>query len=161
MATGTQNMIVGESIQKSISEIREEAAFLDGAEAAFKALKEIYDMKAEDRYLLFGGAGLPNIVHEQTPEYVFDILNRKEEILAQRVKVGEVVCGKDEFGNIYNVIITWVNSDQITFDGIIDSGPNRGRTISGATLEKNDLYHDDSYDLQNVYCIKTKYNWDE
>lgn len=156
MATGTQNMTMG-----SISEIREEAAFLDGAEAAFKALKEIYDMKAEDRVLLFGGAGLPHLVHEKNPEQVFEILNNKDKILAQRVKVGEVVCGKDKFDNIYNVIITWVNSDQITFDGIIDSGSNRGRTLSGVTLEKDGLYHDDSYDLQDLYCIQIKkYSWD-
>ena len=161
MATGTQNMTMGESIQKSISEIREQAAFFDGAEAAFKALKEIYDMKAEDRYLLFGGAGLPNLVHEKKPEQVFEILNNKDRILAQRVKVGEVVCGKDKFGNTYNVIVTWVNSDKITFDGIIDSGPNRGRTLSDVTLEKDGLYHDGDYDLQDVYCIQTqKFDWD-
>lgn len=156
MATGTQNMTMG-----TINEIREQAAFSDGAEAAFKALKEIYDMEAEDRLLLFGGAGLPNLVHEKKPEEVFEILNNKDKILAQRVKVGEVVCGKDKFGHSYNVIITWVNSDKITFDGIIASGPDRGRTLSDATLEKDGLCHDGSYNLQDEYHIKTKkYNWE-
>lgn len=151
MANGMQSTI------NSIAEVREQAAFSDGAEAAFKALREIYDMPMEERYFLFGGAGLPNIVHEQTPEYIFDVLNHKDELLAQRLQIGDVINGR--FG--HNIIVTWVDKDQIHFDGIWDDGPNRGRVLSNRTLKDLEAQKDTSYDKQDVYCLKVdKYEWE-
>lgn len=151
MASGLQATV------RTVNEVREQAAFSDGAEAAFRALREIYDMPTEERYFLFGGAGLPNLVHEQTPEYVFDILNHKDELLSQRLQVGDIVVNSN--GN--NIIVTWVDKDQMRFDGIWDDGPNRGRVLSNKTLKDLDAHKDTSYDKQDIYCLKVeKYTWE-
>lgn len=144
-------------IQLTVNEVREQAAFSDGAEAAFKALREIYDMPQNERYFLFGGAGLPNLVHEQTPEYVFDILNHKDELLAQRLQIGDVIHNSAG----HNIIVTWVDKDQIHFDGIWDDGPKRGRTISNRTLKELNACKDINYDKQDIYCLNVdKYTWE-
>ena len=145
MATGSQMISIKDN------------SFMKGAKAAFEALRTIYDMPPDERYFLFEGAGLPKLVHEQTPEYIFDILNHKDELLAKRLQIGDVVYNKEG----YNIIVTWVDKDQIHFDGIWDDGPNRGRVVSNRTLKELDAHKDPSYEKEDIYCLKVeKYEWE-
>ena len=144
-------------IQTTVSEIREQAAFSDGADAAFKALREIYDMPVETRNFLFGEAGLSSLVHKYTPDEIFTILNNKDSLLSQRLEVGDIV--KNKMGN--NIMVLWVAKDQIHFDGVWDDGPDRGRTISNKTLKELGVKKDTDYDKQDIYCLKVKkYDWE-
>jgi len=145
MATGSQMISIIDN------------SFIKGAEAAFEALRTIHDMPPDERYFLFDGAGIPKIVHEQTPERVFDVLKNKEKLLAQRLHVGDVVT--DE--NYHNVIVTWVSKDNIHFDGIYDDGPARGRTISNTTLQDLHAAKNENFEPQDVYCLQAEeFNWE-
>ena len=107
--------------------------FMEGARAAYRALREVHDMSEEDRLFLLEGKGLANLVCTTTPDYLFDILNHKEELFAQRMKVGDVI--EDGAGNEY--AITWVDKDRVHFDGVCIFDTNkRGRTIKYVTLKE-------------------------
>lgn len=113
------------------------SGFSQGAEAAFAALRKIDDMSPDERMFLFNGAGIWHIVHEYKPDYIFDILDHKEELLAQRVAVGDTLVAL----NGYRVNVTWVAKDKIHFDGVWESGPLRGRTLQNSTMKQLGLNH--------------------
>ena len=152
-------MASGKQAGLTIADVREQAAFSDGSEAAIKAVIEIYKMDLDNRKVLFGSDTLMKIITDYPIEDIFDILNHKEEKFSQCVKIGETVV--TDYGE--NLIVTWVNRDRIHFDGIWNSGNLRGRTVSNVTLKDISAHKDSNYHPQDTYKIKleqAKYEWE-
>ena len=106
--------------------------FMDGASAAFKALRDVYNMDANMRNFLFGKRAIFEIFLHMTPNEVFTILGNKDKLWAQHVELGDVI--ESEAENEY--LVTYVDSDQKHFDCIGLGDGYRGRTLSNMTLEK-------------------------
>lgn len=106
--------------------------FMDGANAAFKSLRDVYNMDTNMRNFLFGKRAIFEIFLHMTPNEVFTILGNKDKLWAQHVELGDVIENENE--NEY--LITYVDSDQKHFDCIGVGSSNRGRTLSNMTLEK-------------------------
>ena len=106
--------------------------FMDGADAAFKALRDVYNMDANMRNFLFGKRAIFEIFLHMTPNEVFTILGNKDKLWAQHVELGDVI--ESEAENEY--LVTYVDSDQKHFDCIGLGDGYRGRTLSNMTLEK-------------------------
>jgi hypothetical protein len=152
-------MASGKQAGLTIADVREQAAFSKGSEAAIKAILEIYEMALDDRKVLFGSNTLMTIIADYPIEDIFDILSHKEEKFSQCVKTGEIVV--TDYGE--KLIVTWVNQDRIHFDGIWDSGNLRGRTVSNVTLTDISAHKDSNYRPQDTYNIKleqAKYEWE-
>lgn len=107
-------------------------AFMDGANAAFKALRDVYNMDTNMRNFLFNKRAIFEIFLHMTPNEVLTILSNKDKLWAQHVELGDVIESENE--NEY--LITYVDSDQKHFDCIAVGESNRGRTLSNMTLEK-------------------------
>ena len=152
-------MASGKQAGLTIADVREQAAFSTGSEAAIKAVIEIYEMALDDRRVLFGSDTLMKIIADYPIEDIFKILSHKEEKFSQCIKIGEIVV--TDYGE--NLIVTWVNRDRIHFDGIWNSGNLRGRTVSNVTLIDISAHKDPNYRPQDTYNIKleqAKYDWE-
>jgi len=147
MASGQQ--------QLTIDEIRIQNAQEEGAERAFKALREIYDMRKADRDFLFGTANF-NTICNTPPAFIFDKMEKRTELLALRVHAGDVIREPND----REWVITFVDDDEITFDAVCTSlGKNYGRTISNVTL--NDIEATRTDEIMSSYTIKREeYAWE-
>ena len=122
MASGQQ--------QLTIDEIRIQNAQEEGAERAFKTLREIYDMSAQDVKFLFGTSNVVAIC-DIPPAVIFDKMEKRAELLALRVHVGDVIRETSS----REWVITFVDDDSITFDAVCTTfGKSYGRTVSNVTL---------------------------
>lgn len=148
MASGQQ--------QLSIDEVRIQNAQEEGAERAFKVLHEIYDMREEDREFLFGTSNFVTICNTP-PAVIFDKMEKRTELLAMRVHVGDVIREMND----REWVITFVDDDFITFDAVCTSfGKGYGRTISDVTL--NDLEATRMEETMSSYTITKRkgYPWE-
>lgn len=147
MATGQQ--------QLSIDEIRIQNAQEEGAERAFKALHEIYNMCVEDREFLFGTTNLATIC-DMSPVVILNTMKKRAELLAMRIHVGDVI----QEANDREWVVTFVYDDSITFDAVcISQGEYYGRVLSSATLSDIEATHTD--ETMSTYTIKRKgYSWE-
>ena len=148
MASGQQ--------QLSIDEIRIQNAQEEGAERAFRALHEIYDMREEDREFLFGTSNFVTICNTP-PAVVLDKIEKRAELLAMRVHVGDVIREMND----REWVITFVDDDSITFDAVCTSfGKGYGRTISNVTL--NDIEATRMEETMTSYTItkKLRFDWE-
>lgn len=146
MASGQQ--------QLSIDEIRIQNAQEEGAERAFKTLREIYDMSTQDLKFLFGTSNFVAIC-DTPPAVIFDKMEKRAELLAMRVHVGDVI----QETNDREWVVTFVYDDSITFDAVcISSSECYGHTLSSATL--NDIEATRTDETMSTYTIKRKgYSW--
>ena len=139
MASGQQ--------QLTIDEIRIQNAQEEGAERAFKTLREIYDMRGQDRKFLFGTSNFITIC-DTSPAVIFDKMEKRVELLAMRVHVGDVIRET----NGHEWVITFVDDDSITFDAVCTTfGKSYGRTMSNVTL--NDLKATRTDETMSSYTI--------
>jgi hypothetical protein len=146
MASGQQ--------QLTVDEIRIQNAQEEGAERAFKALGEIFTMCADDRQFLFGTSNFFTICNTP-PAVILDKLNKSAELLALRVRVGDIIRETND----REWVITFVNDDSITFDAVCTSpGKDYGRTVSNVTL--NDLKATRLDDIMTTYTVtKGGFKW--
>lgn len=153
MAIGKQNMI---NLNEEINKVREEAAFSDGAEQAFKAIVAIYRMDDKTRRILFGHKGIMALVEEK-PEDIFKILNNADEILANYVEVGDVVA-KDA-DDSFRDVVTFVYENG-TFDAISISEKRYGQVAKCLNMHDNH-YHKTGEHI-DVYNFKKReaYSWE-
>lgn len=142
--------------EMNIAQVREEAAFDDGAIAAFKALREIYNMDTETRNILFGDKGLPNIIQTVSPQHIFSILNNREELINSYVQVGDVIARGEGEAEI-RILVTFTN-DHEHFDGIILNGSYRGSVWKNTTISESHSHK--TGDHENNFTILTKYSWE-
>ena len=153
MASGKQNPI---NLAEEVMKVREEAAFSDGAEQAFKAIVSIYKMDDKTRRILFGRKGIMMLVEEK-PEEIFRILNNADEIIANYVEVGDVIA-KDA-DDTYRDVVTYVYDDG-TFDVIGISDKRYGRVAK--CLNMRDGHYHKTGEHMDVYNFKQRsaYSWE-
>lgn len=149
MASGQQ--------QLTIDEIRLQNALKEGTERAFKALRGIYNMCDEDRKFLFGTPNFATICNT-SPTTILDIMDRRAELLAMRVHVGDIIR---EVADNREWVITFIYDDSITFDAVcLSSGKDYGRTISNITL--NGMEATRTGETMSTYTIvkRGEYLWE-
>ena len=154
MASGKQNATI--NLAEEVMKVREEAAFSDGAEQAFKAIVAIYKMDEKTRRILFGRKGIMTLVEEK-PEDIFRILNNADEILANYVEVGDVVA-KDA-DDSFRDVVTFVYENG-TFDAIGISEKRYGQVAKG--LNMHDNHYHKTGEHMDVYNFKKReaYSWE-
>ena len=151
MANGMQSAAMQVSRDTSMIE--------EGMNQAFNMLREVYNMDADTRYVLFGREGVTHLLMERSPEYIMDILNRKQEILDGQVSVGMLLfCDEDDT----EAIVTYVYPDtrNMEFDAIISHGKGRGHVLSHMNMR--DYPYQKTGGSVDVYKIKEleKYTWE-
>ena len=141
-------------MERTISEVREEAAFLEGAEQAFRAFHQIYNMTDNELHMLFNTKNRYLILHMEASK-VFDILNRRDEIIANYIEPGDIIA-KDN-NEDWEDVVTFVYPDG-TFDAIGYNADRCGKTTTKAIMK--DYYktgkHIDQFPF-NLY--KTRYTF--
>ena len=150
MASGKMNMT------NTTSESREQTAFTNGAEAAFKAIVNIYKMDDKTRRILFGRKGIMTLV-EESPEEIFKILANADEIIANYVETGDVIA-KDA-DETFRDVVTYVYEDG-TFDVISISDKRYGRVAK--CLNMKDGHYHKTGEHMDAYNFKkhSAYSWE-
>lgn len=118
--------------QLTIDEIRADNAYQDGMKDSIKALHDIYILGDDKREFLFGSKNFLTIIGRYTPKEMIDILNKKEQLLAQQVLLGDVIEGP--LSCCY--LITYVYKDKIHFDCISLDDNTYGHAIEATSLKE-------------------------
>lgn len=119
-------------MERTVSE-REEAAFafLEGAEQAFQAFHQIYNMTDNELHMLFNTKNRYMIFHMEASK-VFDILNRRDEIIANYIEPGDIIAKLNNEG--WEDVVTFVYPDG-TFDAVGYSADRWGQTTTKVTMK--------------------------
>ena len=124
MASGQQ--------QLTIDEICANNAYQDGMNDSIKAIHDIYILGDDKREFLFGSKNFLTIIGRYTPKEMIDILNKKDQLLAQRVLLGDVIEGP--YSCCY--LITYIYNDKIHFDCISLDNNTYGHTVENTSLQE-------------------------